>query len=104
MGDLLVLHEGGRVPADAQLIVGQLDIDRSLLTGESVPVSKLLDPILHAAGECRSAALFASTVVTTGRARRPWWPLARRLLWAALARHWGARPRSIPGRSAPPLG
>ncbi len=66
VGDLLVLHEGDRVPADAQLIVGQLDIDESLLTGESVPVSKLPDPVPHPAGEGGGAALFASTVVTKG--------------------------------------
>jgi Ca2+-transporting ATPase len=66
VGDLLVLHEGDRIPADAQLVVGQIDVDESLLTGESVPVSKLPDPLLHAAGEGKGAALFASTVVTKG--------------------------------------
>ncbi|MDD5002108.1 MAG: HAD-IC family P-type ATPase, partial [Thiomonas arsenitoxydans] len=44
VGDLLVLHEGDRVPADAQLVSGQVDVDESLLTGEAVPVSKLPDP------------------------------------------------------------
>ena len=56
-GDLLVLHEGDRVPADAKLVQGQLSIDESLLTGESVPVIKLAD---------KTASLFASTVVTKG--------------------------------------
>ena len=40
-GDLLVLHEGDRIPADALLIEGQLAVDESLLTGEAVPVAKL---------------------------------------------------------------
>ncbi len=40
-GDLLVLHEGDRISADALLIDGQLEVDESLLTGEAVPVAKL---------------------------------------------------------------
>ncbi|MFA6473208.1 MAG: HAD-IC family P-type ATPase, partial [Candidatus Latescibacterota bacterium] len=40
-GDILVLHEGDRVPADAVVLSGMnLLADESLLTGESVPVRK----------------------------------------------------------------
>jgi len=72
LGDLLVLHEGDRIAADALLIDGQLEVDESLLTGEAVPVTKL--PLAPGAGESTApapggdgtAALFASTVVTRG--------------------------------------
>jgi Ca2+-transporting ATPase len=41
-GDLIVLAEGDRVPADAVLLEAiELQADESLLTGESVPVRKL---------------------------------------------------------------
>ena len=40
-GDLIVLSEGDRIPADAKLMGSQdLQVDESLLTGESVPVRK----------------------------------------------------------------
>lgn len=40
-GDLLILHEGDRVAADAEIITSSaLEFDESLLTGESVPVTK----------------------------------------------------------------
>jgi Ca2+-transporting ATPase len=57
-GDVLVLHEGDRIAADAVLREGDLDVDESLLTGESVPLAK-------APGEA-GGQLFASTVVTRG--------------------------------------
>src|SRR5664279_2320348 len=42
-GDLVLLNEGDRVPADATLISCQtLEADESLLTGEAVPVRKTL--------------------------------------------------------------
>jgi P-type Ca2+ transporter type 2C len=42
VGDIIVLSEGDRVPADALLLeAAHLQADESLLTGESVPVRKL---------------------------------------------------------------
>src|SRR5215470_12395345 len=42
-GDVLVVNEGDRVPADADLLAGSnVMVDESLLTGESVPVQKNL--------------------------------------------------------------
>jgi P-type Ca2+ transporter type 2C len=41
-GDILILSEGDRVPADGVLIAsGNVAVDESLLTGESVPVRKV---------------------------------------------------------------
>ncbi|MBI2573841.1 MAG: HAD-IC family P-type ATPase [Candidatus Wildermuthbacteria bacterium] len=43
-GDILILQEGEKVPADARIIFSQnLTIDESALTGESEPVHKILD-------------------------------------------------------------
>jgi Ca2+-transporting ATPase len=51
-GDVVVLAEGDRVPADAILLSGHdLRADESLLTGESVPVRKLAsEPAIEPAG------------------------------------------------------
>lgn len=41
LGDILILSEGDKVPADAKIIsCSNLKVDESLLTGESVPVEK----------------------------------------------------------------
>jgi Ca2+-transporting ATPase len=57
--DLIVLHEGDRVPADAMLMESNhLVIDESLLTGESVPVIKSLD--------LEQRELFSGTLVVQG--------------------------------------
>ncbi|TGL04758.1 cation-translocating P-type ATPase [Leptospira bouyouniensis] len=44
-GDLIILNEGDRIPADAELLSDRLfSCDESLLTGESIPVNK---PVGH---------------------------------------------------------
>jgi Cu+-exporting ATPase len=40
VGDLVVVLPGERVPVDAQLTEGDTQVDESLITGESLPVSK----------------------------------------------------------------
>ena len=41
MGDVLVLKPGDKVAVDGEIIEGETAIDESLLTGESIPVSKV---------------------------------------------------------------
>lgn len=67
-GDVLILHEGDRIAADARLIDGVVEVDESLLTGESVPVAKLalLDPHDASPAQLHQATVLASTVVTRG--------------------------------------
>ena len=37
-GDLILVRPGGRMPVDGEIISGQSELDRSLLTGETLPV------------------------------------------------------------------
>ena len=37
-GDLVLVRPGGRMPVDGEIVEGQSELDRSLLTGETVPV------------------------------------------------------------------
>ena len=40
VGDVVVVRPGGRIPADGRVIDGRTSVDESMLTGESVPVTK----------------------------------------------------------------
>lgn len=63
-GDIMVLNEGDRVAADATILEAlQLTVDESLLTGESVPVTKSLQ---KESGE-NSNVIFSGTLVVKGR-------------------------------------
>lgn len=67
-GDVVVLAQGDRIPADARLTaVNDLQTDEAILTGESLPVSKSVEPVSPEAGlgDQRSMA-FAGTLVTQG--------------------------------------
>lgn len=69
-GDLVRLESGDKVPADMRLLSGRdLEVDESLLTGESDTVSKNADAVLPA--DCalgdRVNMVFAGTMVSRGR-------------------------------------
>lgn len=71
-GDLIILEAGDRVPADATLVdVNSLQVDESLLTGESVPAEKSADKTgsRGLSPSDRSNSVFMGTIVTYGRAR-----------------------------------
>lgn len=70
--DLIMLSEGDRVPADAILLsCMNMTVDESLLTGESVPVSKaLVVPAPQAMGQAGGDDLsfvFSGTLVVQGK-------------------------------------
>jgi Ca2+-transporting ATPase len=70
-GDLILLQSGDKVPADMRFIhCKELRIDESVLTGESVPVSKSAEVLEHDAvlAERRNMS-YASTLVTYGQGK-----------------------------------
>ena len=65
IGDLVVVSEGGRVPADARLLSSHnLMADESILTGESVPVDKAVEP----AEDIRVNTVYSGTMIVKGHA------------------------------------
>jgi len=70
-GDLVMLAEGDRVPADAQLLsASTLQVDESLLTGEAVPVRKIAatgDAAPTRPGGDDTPFLFSGTLVVAGQ-------------------------------------
>jgi magnesium-transporting ATPase (P-type) len=66
LGDVVVIESGDRVPADLHLTqVKDLRVDESMLTGESLPVTKHH----HAdAPDAKHARAFSGTLVTHGKA------------------------------------
>lgn len=70
-GDVIVLHAGDRVPADARILSSaNLHTDEASLTGESVPVGKIDKPIIdpRASVGDRKNMVYAGTSATYGRA------------------------------------
>ncbi len=64
-GDIVLVGEGERVPLDGVLVGGDvLTVDESLLTGESIPVDKVVAEALPA--EPDASALFAGSLVVRG--------------------------------------
>ena len=69
-GDVLMIEEGERISADARLLGGGVEVDASMLTGESMPVFRAADlldadvPLLLARD-----IVFSGTTCTEGEAR-----------------------------------
>jgi Ca2+-transporting ATPase len=67
-GDTLILSEGDRVPADAKLVsAASLEVDESLLTGESLPVAKSV-----------AQEVFSGTLLVKGQGRAEVFATGRR--------------------------
>ncbi|MBI2232994.1 MAG: calcium-transporting P-type ATPase, PMR1-type [Candidatus Aenigmarchaeota archaeon] len=68
-GDIIILNVGDKVPADCRVIEEfNLKVDESVLTGESVPVSKNIDTIKTDAPVAeRRNMLFSGTAIVYGR-------------------------------------
>jgi len=68
-GDVIDLVAPDVVPADARLLVAEdLEVDESLLTGESLPVDKQVDPVAATDTE-RASMLFEGSTIVAGHAR-----------------------------------
>ncbi len=71
-GDLILLHAGDKVAADARLVESiNLQVDEAALTGESVPIHKITRSLPEddlAIGD-RSNMVFGGTIATYGRGR-----------------------------------
>lgn len=92
-GDLVVLAEGDRVPADGVVVEGVgLMVDESLLTGEAVPVSKMVgtgEPAPARPGGDDTPFVYSGTLVVAGQ---------------GIARITATGPRSEIGRIGTALG
>ncbi|BAZ84352.1 cation-translocating P-type ATPase [Dolichospermum compactum] len=69
-GDVMQLEEGDKISADARLIESQsLYVDVSVLTGESLPVTRISEPVTAANIHASEASnlVFAGSTVAAGR-------------------------------------
>ncbi len=67
-GDIILLESGDRIPADARLIKAMsLKVDESILTGESVPVTKDTKPLTDETLAERKNMVFLGTTVSYGK-------------------------------------
>lgn len=70
-GDIVLLEEGDRVPADIRLIeANNMEVDESMLTGESIPVPKSAEKCSREVKKWeRSNIVYMGTVVVRGRGK-----------------------------------
>ena len=66
VGDLVLVRPGGRMPVDGVVVAGTSEIDRSLLTGESLPVYAGPDQVVSA-GEVNLTGPLTVRVTAAGR-------------------------------------
>jgi magnesium-transporting ATPase (P-type) len=70
-GDIVLIEAGDKVPADLRMLTAHgMSVQEAILTGESVPVEKHIEPVAADAplGD-RSCMAFSGTLVTTGQGK-----------------------------------
>ena len=65
-GDLVRVRPGGRMPVDGQIVEGSSEVDRSLLTGESLPVFATVGMVVSA-GEVNLTGPLTLRVTAAGK-------------------------------------
>lgn len=70
-GDIILIEAGDRVPADARLIeAAALKVQEAILSGESVPVDKSVEPVpSDAALGDRASMIYSGTLAVSGQGR-----------------------------------
>src|SRR5208282_4485231 len=69
-GDVVLLEEGERIPADMRLLTGALEVDLSTLTGESAPVERSAGAVDRGVPRLQARDLvFSGSACTGGEAR-----------------------------------
>jgi Cu2+-exporting ATPase len=66
VGDMILVRPGGRMPVDGVVAAGASELDRSLLTGETLPVPAIPGAVVSA-GEVNLTAPLTITVTAAGR-------------------------------------
>ncbi|MGI0046003.1 MAG: plasma-membrane proton-efflux P-type ATPase [Nitrosotalea sp.] len=64
-GDIIRMRSGDFVPADAKIIQGDIEVDKSALTGESLPVTEVTGSLLYSGSVIRKGES-SCVVVSTG--------------------------------------
>ena len=65
IGDTIIVKPGGRIPADGIIISGRSVVDESMITGESIPVEKLVGAKVIG-GTINKSGYFEFNVTATG--------------------------------------
>ncbi|CAM2756112.1 HAD-IC family P-type ATPase [Levilactobacillus brevis] len=69
VGDIIDLHRGNLIPADAQLLDSGLEVDESSITGESTAVTKSVKDNVYAGTEILKGNSMAEVIATGARSR-----------------------------------
>ena len=94
-GDVVLVRPGGRIPADGVVAAGGADVDESLITGESKPVTKAIDDAVIA-GSVAAGGSLRVRVTATGESTA----LSGIMRLVAEAQASGSRAQALADRAA----